>query len=334
MKNKIHKGLNKLASFKTSYWKNNGGKKILIAVNQYFSKESWEELFSGKYSNEVKVWDIVFSSGKLDFSKHFADADVCFLFGYSNLNQAVDSKPKLLYFPLIGLEFLDNREIPANYQIEKPPSYSKIAIAEYCFSMAILIRRNLQFSFKHQHERRWEQAETLRNNFKPISSEKIGILGVGNIGRAIADYFKQNGCETVGCDKNIDASFNNIDQWFAIKELPAFLKLIDVLIIALPLTEETKNLVGINELKMLGKKKYLINVSRGEIINEKDLVTALKSEMIAGAVLDVFINEPLSPGSPFFKLNNAVVTPHIAGNINLFVSKIQHDFIQKTISYK
>ncbi|MBL7909543.1 MAG: hypothetical protein JNJ41_00645 [Bacteroidia bacterium] len=334
MKSKIHKGLNKLASFKTSRWKNNGGKKVLIAVNQYFSNESWTKLFSGKYSNEVKDWDVVFSSGKLDFSKHFAEADVCFLFGYSKLNQATDSKPKLLYFPLIGLEFLNDRKIPANYQIEKPPAYSKMAIAEYCFSMAVLIRRNLQFSFTHQYEKRWEQKEILTNDFKPISSEKIGILGLGNVGRAVADYFKQNSCEVIGCDRIIDHSFNNIDQWFTIEDLNAFLKLIDVLIIALPLTEETKNLVGINELKVLGKNKYLINISRGEIVNEKELLKALSTEMIGGAVLDVFAQEPLSSSSPFYKLKNVIITPHIAGNINLFVSKIQADFIQKASSNK
>jgi lactate dehydrogenase-like 2-hydroxyacid dehydrogenase len=234
LKNKIKKGLNKLASFKKSYWKNNGGKKILISVNQYFSKESWKKLISNNYSKETENWDIVYSSGKLDISKHFADADICFLFGYSYLNEAADPKPKLLYFPLIGLDFLEGKKIPANYQIEKPPVYSKTAIAEYCFSMSILIKRGLQFAFKNQYENKWEQKEILSNDFRSISSEKIGILGVGNIGHAIAECFKNNGCEVMGCDVISNPSFSNIDKWFNVTELHDFLKVIDILIIALP----------------------------------------------------------------------------------------------------
>ena len=95
MKDKIKKGLTKLASFKKSNWKNNGGKKVLIVINQYFSKEIWNDLFSFSYASQTESWDIVFCEGKLDLSKHFAEADVCFLFGYNYLNENKDQPPKL-----------------------------------------------------------------------------------------------------------------------------------------------------------------------------------------------------------------------------------------------
>jgi phosphoglycerate dehydrogenase-like enzyme len=102
-----------------------------------------------------------------------------------------------------------------------------------------------------------------------------------------------------------------------------------LLIIALPLNAETANLIGIRELRMLGSDAYLMNISRGNIIVEQDLVKALRSKIIKGAVLDVFAKEPLPGSSPLYKLDNVILTPHISGNINLFVDEIQEDFIKK-----
>jgi phosphoglycerate dehydrogenase-like enzyme len=80
---------------------------------------------------------------------------------------------------------------------------------------------------------------------------------------------------------------------------------------------------------MLGSDSCLINISRGNIIVEKDLIHALKSKIIRGAVIDVFSREPLPGSSPLYKLDNVILTPHISGNINLFVDEIQEDFINK-----
>ncbi len=88
-------------------------------------------------------------------------------------------------------------------------------------------------------------------------------------------------------------------------------------------------MIGMQELKMLGSDSYLINISRGNIIVEDDLIQALRLKIIKGAVIDVFSKEPLPGSSPLYKLDNVILTPHISGNINLFVDEIQIDFINK-----
>jgi len=311
-------------------WKSSAGLKVLISTNRYFTKKSWiDTINSSRYANRTKHWDVVYCKNKFEVYKHFHDADVCFLFGYSSFLSKIITPKKVLYFPVLGLEFLENKRLPPEYKIEQPPTASIAAISEYCLGMAIVLTRNLQSVFSKQFNRKWDQKRLLGGQFVSLSAMKIGILGVGKVGRSIAQQFKKNGCYVAGCDKNINKNLRDIDNWFSPEYLPDFLAATDVLIIALSSTEKTKNMIGLQELKMLGSDSYLINISRGNIIVEKDLIEALRSGIIKGAVLDVFSREPLPGSSPLYKLDNVILTPHISGNINLFVDEIQGDFINK-----
>ena len=314
-------------------WNNHGGLKVLIAVNGYFNCKSWRNTLLERYKKETQNWDIVYCKNRFEVYKHFPSADICFLYGYGSYLMKCKATPKLLYFPLLGLEFIENEKIPVNVRIEMPPAYSARAIAEYCIAMAIVLSRDLQYSIYNQLNKKWDQKPLLKNSFVSISARKIGILGVGNVGKVIAENFKKIGCFTAGFDKNINKDFLFIDKWYHYNELNEFLHDIDLLVVSLSLNEETRNFIGIEELKRLGPSSYLINISRGDIINEKDLIRALKNGIIRGAVLDTFSHEPLSRTSAFYDFNNLIITPHIAGNINLFVNEIQTDFLMKALNY-
>lgn len=315
-------------------WRKSSNLKVLISVNNYFDENKWRKTLLSTDKKILKEWDIIFCKNRFEIYKHFPEAEVCFLFSYISHLSIKDIKPKLLYFPYLGLEFIKDANIPGNFEIENPsPFRPAIAIAEYCIAMVILLIRNLHSAIHNQYNNKWNQKLILGNPFISIQSLKIGILGVGNIGKVISEYFKNLGCYVAGCDKNINNNLKYIDKWFNLYDLRTFLNFIDVLIIALPLTSETKNLIGFKELNYLGPSSYLINISRGNIINEKDLVKALKQGIIKGAVLDVFSKEPLSSFHAFYKLNNVIITPHVAGNINLFVNDIQKDFLEKALKF-
>jgi D-2-hydroxyacid dehydrogenase (NADP+) len=322
-----------ILSFFKNKWADGGSLKVLITVNKYFSETSWENIFATKYNTESQNWDIVLCKNRFDVYKHFSSADICFLYGYGSYLIRYRSTPKLLYFPLLGLEFLINKQIPENFKIEKPQAYAAFAVAEYCIAMTIVLSRNIQYSIYNQFNKKWDQRPFLKDSFISILTRKIGILGVGSVGKVIAECFKRIGCYTAGFDKNINRDFSFIDKWYNKHELSEFLKDIDVLIISISLNEETKNFIGMEEFKMLGPSAYLINISRGDIINEKDLIKALNTKIIKGAVLDTFDREPLSGTSALYNLDNLIITPHIAGNINLFVNEIQEDFIMKVLNY-
>lgn len=319
--------------FKRDLLRKSNSVRVLIAVNSHFTKASWDYFLKAEYAKEIQNWDVIYCGNRFDVYKHFSAADICFLYGFGSFLNFNKIKPKLIYFPLSGLEFLINKKIPQEIKIEKPPAYSAEAIAEYCVAMAIIFSRNLQYAMFDQQNRKWNQEPILKDSFVSISDFKIGVLGVGNVGKVISEKFKKIGCYVTGFDKVAKKDITSIDQWFSGNELKDFLKCIDVLIITVNLNEETRNMIGVDELKCLGTSSFLINVSRGDIVIEKDLIQALKTKTIKGAVIDTFSNEPLDIGSAFYKLDNVIVTPHIAGNINLFVKEIQKDFLSKSLLY-
>ena len=105
-----------------------------------------------------------------------------------------------------------------------------------------------------------------------------------------------------------------VDELLPISEINYIIENSTYLVIACPLTPKTKNLINKKKLSLMSKDAYLINVSRGEVIVEQDLIKHLKNNNIKGAALDVFASEPLNKNSELFNLNNTFLSPHISGN--------------------
>lgn len=324
--------IDQLIRLKNERWRDDGQIKVLISVNEFFTPESWEKHFTNTEKKYFNSWDIVFCKTRTEIYKHFESANICFLFGFGRYLESRHPKNKLIYFPLMGTDFLEKLSVDSSVRIQKPTAISTLAIAEYSYAMAILMTRNLHQAILNQASHKWVQKDVI-NGFRSISDYKIGVMGLGNVGKAIAECFAKNDCVVYGLSNTEKPDIQSLRKWYNNGELGSFLKAIDILIIALPLNEKTRHIIGSDELELLGPSKFLINISRGEIIKERDLFYALKNMVIKGAVLDVFNNEPLSCKSPFYKLKNVIITPHISGNINLFVKEIQKDFIYRSMKY-
>ena len=322
-----------LVALKRPGWKVDSLPNILISVNKYFTKGSWERSFNAFFKDQHHKCNIVYSRNRMDMYRHFPSADICFLFGFGTYLQQILIKPKMLYFPVVGKEFLNNRTLPEGVIVEQPPGLSAAAVAEYCLAMALLLNRNICKCVCNQAKGKWDQNDFLTAPFTSLSTRTIGVLGVGNIGRAVAEAFIRQGCRVIGCDLVSTKNFPNLKKCFHTDELNTFLEETDILIVALPLTNATRHILGKKELEKLGPSGSLINVGRGSVLVEKELIQALKKGRIKNAAIDVFDREPLSSSSPFYALNNVIITPHIAGNINLFVNDIQKDFIHKASKY-
>lgn len=308
----------------------NAEKKVLISTNKYYCITSWQTLIDNDYHYLKKNCEFIFCKNKYEVKKHYLLSDACFLFSsdYLSIN---DKKKKLLYLPILGI--YNNYQKNTNIILEQPPPFAGVAIAEYCLMMVILLTRNLHHSFRLQHLKRWDQSIILNRNFNSIMEMKIGVLGVGRIGKIIASYFKKIGCFIIGCDILYNTTVKDIDLWYSNNDLLSFLKSIDILIISLPLNNDTIKIISTKELEALGENSFLINISRGEVIDENALYNALKNNKIAGAAIDTFTKEPLSFFSKLYRLNNIIITPHISGNINLFKTEIQKDFLNKLSKY-
>ncbi len=139
-----------------------------------------------------------------------------------------------------------------------------------------------------------------------LEGKTLGILGMGRIGKSVAKKAKVFGMKVIYWDREKKKTGRN----FKFLELEELLKISDILSLHLPLSKETYHLLNEERLKLLKKDCFIINTSRGEVIEERSLIKALKENKIRGAGLDVFEGEP-KINREFFKLKNVVLTPHI-----------------------
>jgi glyoxylate/hydroxypyruvate reductase A len=143
----------------------------------------------------------------------------------------------------------------------------------------------------------------------------LGVIGVGNIGREVARLAKCFEMKVVGITRNPPKTKPQfIDELYGPEGLNMVLKQSDFLAICVPHTDETEGMIGAKEIAMLPKGAVIINVSRGQVIDEPAMIVALKSGHLAGASLDVFAEEPLPPDSPLWTMPNVLVSPHSASN--------------------
>lgn len=171
-----------------------------------------------------------------------------------------------------------------------------------------------------------------------IGGKALGLLGFGNIARQLSKMAICLGMKVMAHDPFVsrdDIARTGVTP----AEFDEIFEKADFVSVHVPLTSETRNLIGERELKSMKRTSFLINTARGHIVNEEALAKALKEKWIAGAALDVFANEPLNPESPLFECQNIIVTPHIGAHtkeaiyrMNMMAAQTIVDFFKGNIS--
>ena len=179
-------------------------------------------------------------------------------------------------------------------------------ISEYVMTYLFAFERRLFSMRSNQLERRW-QPYTYRSSKKI----RLGIIGLGSIGRALARTARQFGLQVTGLNRT-GKICDEVDKVYTENDLAGFLETLDYVVLTLPATPRTRHFINADVLKLMKPSAVLINVGRGNSINETDLVAAINEGVIGGAVLDVFENEPLARESPLWHLPNVFITPHTA----------------------
>ena len=162
-----------------------------------------------------------------------------------------------------------------------------------------------------QSNRKWIQQSSVQSE-----DRTIGIMGFGNIGNSIGDLLINLDFNVIGWGARKKESLVGIEYFFGKDQLSDFLSKTDILINVLPLTENTTDIITKKELENLPKGSFIINIGRGGIINEKDLLLLLDDGHIAAAALDVFVKEPLPENNLLWSHPSVYITPHIAGQSN------------------
>jgi phosphoglycerate dehydrogenase-like enzyme len=207
--------------------------------------------------------------------------------------------------------FAGNETLVTNPLLPEPVIITKTTLygemmAEYVFAYLLSSMRNVPQHQEDQERRVWNPVRPGR-----LQGKIMGILGLGSVGKVIAERGKQFGMNILGV-KRTPEPVENVDEIYGPEELKRMIPRVDYLIVVLPLTPGTHHFLKEPEIRMLKDGAILFSIGRGKTIEEEALIRVLKTRKIR-AVLDVFETEPLPPESELWGIENVVVTPHVSG---------------------
>jgi D-3-phosphoglycerate dehydrogenase len=207
---------------------------------------------------------------------------------------------------LVPLAAATERAIP----VANIPGGNAQSVAEYCVLAMLTLGRNAFEITTKIKTRPWDETRALGAKAHEIAAMTVGIVGVGEIGRRVAKICRNGfGMRVLGHQRRLDRLPPEAEP----AELDGLVAESDFVVVTCPLTPETHHLFNRNRLFRMKSSAWLINVGRGAVVEEAALIDALKEERIAGAMLDVYEHYRLEPGHPLLSLDNAVLTPHLAG---------------------
>lgn len=274
---------------------------VIIAIGSAESNQRWAQVFQALQPNwHVHDWNKVKDTIRADFAIVWQPS-----------NQLFADQPylKAIFNIGAGVDGIDFSQIPTSvpvYRVED--AGMAVQMAEYAVYGTLLATQRFQPYVAAQKEKKWHKNA-------PILKEQwpIGIMGFGQIGQKVAQVLKTLGYPVSTWVRSPRASIDGIHVFSGAKQLGSFLSKSRILINVLPLTDETKGIINAANLSQLPANSFFINMARGPHVIESDLIAALDSGHLTGALLDVFNTEPLPPEHIFWTHPNIYITPHISG---------------------
>lgn len=201
------------------------------------------------------------------------------------------------------------------------------AIAEHVFAMILSYNRNLQEYSLLKQEKRWNTILSARDFY----GSTVGIIGFGDIGKEVALRAKAFGARVLVVKRKPSKAPDYVDKIYLTEEIDELLRQSDYIVLTLPATEKTKGIISKDRLAIMKSDAFVVNIGRGELLDQEALVEALKDNKIGGAGLDVMTPEPLPADNPLWDLPNVIITQHSSGisvgndkrRVNLFANNLK-----------
>jgi phosphoglycerate dehydrogenase-like enzyme len=241
-------------------------------------------------------------------SVDFSDIDAVFCYRFFCYND-IARFPKLKYIHTTshGLDHMPLDYIRAHgIRLCDARGVYGVPMAEYALGGVLQLYKAFPLLAAQQRDRVWRHPETVRE----LTGRQVTLLGAGSVGTECAKRFSAMGCRCVGLCRHPKDGAEGFDAQRGIDTLDALLPETDILLVTLPLTDETRGMLDARRFALLKDGAVLVNMARGHIVDEAAMAAALKSGRLSGAVVDVFDAEPLPADSPLWALPNCIVTPH------------------------
>lgn len=261
-------------------------------------------------------------TGKPDLIKAVADAEVIVgdYTGNTPMGAEVLRAARHCVFiqqPTTGFEQIDiDAATREGISVANVAGANTVAVAEHTIMLMLACLKKLTLSHEKTKRAEWAQDEMPLYGVFELWAKTLGIIGTGRIGKEVARRAKPFGTHTIYYDVNRLPPEEEKELGISYRRLDQLLAESDVVTIHTPLTPETEHLINADRIARMKPNAILINVSRGNIVDEAALARALKEKKIHAAGLDVFSEEPINPKNPLLDAPNVILTPHIAGATN------------------
>lgn len=259
--------------------------------------------------------EVVYPANQQEFNKEVLDADI--YAGRFITSDVLAQCTKLKYIScfMAGVDKLPLNDIKKRGIIlTTGRGIHPEHMSEYAIAMMIIDARNIDKVMQNQLTQTWQLYPQ-----DQISGKRLGILGLGAIGKEVAKKASALGMEVIGIKRTVEP-VENVSEVYGLDDLEIIFKTCDYIVNLLALTESTKHIIDKKYLQMLKPTACMINIGRSGTTNDDDIYDALKNKLFKRYIVDVFDTEPLAPDHKFWKLDNIIITPHMSGhNINYIV---------------
>lgn len=301
---------------------------LLIGFHDdHFSAEQWDEIRQAASPLEVRV-----TRDKNEITSLLGDIEV-----------AVGSFPRDLLAQAPNLKWFQQWGAGADWLLKHPDAAEHpfiltnvsgihaVPISEHILAFMLAFARGLPEAIRDQAQHEWRKADE-RSVFE-LSGKTLLLVGVGQIGARTAKLAGALGMRVWGVRHDPSRGVEHVERMSSSHDLPDLLPEADFIVLTLPLTEETRHMISVDEFDAMKKTAYLINIGRGGTVNEADLIQALQKGEIAGAGLDVFEEEPLPKDSPLWEMENVIVTAHYSGSTPHYDERALEIFLENLRRY-
>ena len=203
------------------------------------------------------------------------------------------------------------------------------SLGEFALGAILYFAKDFRRMVRNQEAGRWEQFDV-----EEISRQTVGIVGYGDIGRACASRARAMGMKVLAVKRHSAEPDDVASEIFPPERRLEMIARCDYVVVAAPLTPETRGMVGEPEFAAMKSSAVVINVGRGPVIDEDAMVRALTERRIKGAGLDVFTHEPLPEGHPLYKLDNVLLSPHCADHTSDWTEQAMRFFLAQFERYR
>ena len=291
--------------------------KLLIVVHHRFALWNVPAWFGERLSQEFPQLQIMLRTSYDGIEQDLRDAEIIFTISLRPEQFAAARSLRWIHAPtaavhqLLFAELVNSDVVVTNSREVHGP-----VVAEHVMALIFALAKKIPQAAAFQQKRIWGQEAIWTDGVHPreIAGATLGLIGVGSIGRRVAQMASALGMSVIAVREHVEKENpEGVQEVFAPWAIDQMLKQSDYVVLAAPLVAATTGLINADRLAAMKPDAYLINVGRGAQVDEAALVEALRTRRIAGAALDVFEREPLPPESPLWGLDNLLITPHTAG---------------------